>query len=176
VKMLHALLEDVRNWIASTLLAQRLWAHYETASPREQLSLKVLGGFLAIVALLLLVIMPLHHFNADAIADYRAQQETLQWMQANRSAIGNSTLKPRAPGDSLLTLANQQARNFGLTIRRYEPSGDKALTMTLEQVPFNRVVQWLDALEREHGITAVEFNASRRNEPGMVDVRVVLQG
>lgn len=174
--VLHSLLENVRNRIAATLLAQKLWAHYESASPREQLSLKVLGAFLAVVILLLLVIMPLHRFNTTAIADYRAQQETLSWMQANRSAIGSSTLKPRAQGDTLQSLANQQARNLGLAIQRYEPSGDKAVTMTLQLVPFNRVVQWLDVLERDYGIVAIEFTASRRDEPGMVDVRVVLQG
>lgn len=176
MKMLHRMLEAIRDWVASTLLAQKLWAHYEAAAPREQLSLKILGGFLALVLVLLVVIFPLHQFNANAIANYRAQQETLAWMQANRGAVSASTLKPRAPGDTVLTLANQQARNFGLSVRRYEPSGDSALTMALEQVPFNRVVQWLDALERDYGIIAVEFSASRRDEPGMVDVRVVLQG
>lgn len=176
MRFLHAQLEIFRDRIASTLIAQKLWARYESAAPREQLSLKILAGFLGVVAVLLLVILPLHRFNANAIADYQAQQETLHWMQTNRSAIGNSTLKARAPTDSLMTLANQQARNFGLTAKRYEPSGEKSLSMSFEQVSFNRVVQWLDALEHDYGIIAVDFTATRRDEPGMVDVRVVLQG
>jgi general secretion pathway protein M len=176
MSVLHTLLENIRDRVASTLLAQKLWAHYEAASAREQLSLKLLSAFLGLVAIVLLLILPLHRFNTNAIADYHAQQETLNWMQANRAAIGSSTLKQRAPSDSLMTLANQQARNFGLAVKRYEPSGDKSLSMSLEQVSFNRVVQWLETLERDYGIIAVDFTATRRDEPGMVDVRVVLQG
>jgi general secretion pathway protein M len=117
----------------------------------------------------------LHRFNAGAIADFHSQQDTLTWMQSNRGAIGSDAQKPRAAGDSVLTLANQSARNLGLTIKRYEPGG-QGLNLWFEQVPFNQVVQWLEALQREYGIIAIEFSASRRDEPGMVDVRVTLKG
>lgn len=176
MKTARALFEDLRDQLAATPLAQKLWARYETAAPREQLVMRTLGGVLLLLAILVLVILPLHRFNAGAIGDYRAQQETLAWMQANRNAVGSGEVKARAAGDSLLTLANQSARNFGITFKRYEPNGDKGLNLWLEQVPFNQVVRWLDALERDHGIVPVEFTASRRTEAGMVDVRVNLQG
>jgi general secretion pathway protein M len=169
------LLERLRNEVASTVLAQKIWARYETAAPREQLAAKILGAFLAFVLALLLVVLPLHRFNSNAIADLRAQQDTLAWMQSNRGAIGAGTQKPRAAGDSLLTLANQGARNFGLSFKRYEPNGD-GLNLWLEQVPFNQVVKRLDALQRDYGVIAIEFSASKRDEPGMVDVRVTLKG
>lgn len=168
-------LENLRERIASTVPAQKLWAYYETAAPREQTVLKALGIFFALLSVLILVVLPLHRFNSAAIADYRAQQETLQWMQDNRGAIGSSEQKQRAPGDSLLTLANQSARNFGFAFKRYEPNANHGLNLWLEQVPFNQVVKWLDVLEREYGIVASELAVSRR-DAGMVDVRVILQG
>ncbi|MFT3931245.1 MAG: type II secretion system protein GspM [Spongiibacteraceae bacterium] len=177
MKFVDSILEQLRDRIAASVPAQKLWAYYETAAPREQTALKALGVFLSVVLILLLVILPLHRFNNGAVADYRTQSETLQWMQANRAAIGNgSAQKQRDPGASLLTLANQSAREFGLAFKRYEPNANQGLNLWLEQVPFNQVVKWLEALERDYGIIAVEFSASRRDEAGIVDVRVVLQG
>lgn len=176
MKAVDEFLEALRERVAATVPAQKLWVYYETAAPREQLVLKALGGFLALVMLLVLLILPLHRFNTDAIADYRAQQDTLAWMQSNRAAIGSSEQKQRAPGDSLLTLANQSARNFGLAFKRYEPNANQGLNLWLEQVPFNQVIKWLDALERDYGVVAVELTVSRRDAAGVVDVRVILQG
>ena len=105
----------------------------------------------------------------------RSTSPTLSWMQSNRGAIGGDTQKPRAAGDTVLTLANQSARNLGLSIKRYEPSG-QGLNLWLEQVPFSQVVKWLEVLQRDYGIIAIEFSASKRDEPGMVDVRVTLKG
>lgn len=177
MKFIDNMLEQLRDRIAASAPAQKLWAYYETAAPREQTALKALGVFLSLVLILLLVILPLHRFNSGAVADYRAQRETLQWMQDNRASIGNSvSQKQRDPGASLLTLANQSAREFGFAFKRYEPNANQGLNLWLEQVPFNQVVKWLEALERDYGIIAVEFSASRRDEAGIVDVRVVLQG
>lgn len=174
-KTANSVLERLRDEIASTVLAQRVWARYEAAPPRDQLAVKVLGGFLAAVLLLTLVILPLHRFNGDAIADYRAQQDTLAWMQNNRGAIGAGAQKVRSPDDSLLTLATRAARGAGINVNRYEPSGD-GLNIWLERVPFNQLVQWLDALQRDYGIVATDLTASKRDAAGMVDVRVTLKG
>ncbi len=168
--------ESVRERVAAHALTQKLWARYEAAAPREQMALRMLGGFMLLVGILLLVVLPLQRFNSDAIAAYRTQQDTLAWMQANRAAIGSNTGAARKPGDSVLTLANQSARTMGLSFKRYEPKGERGVNLWMEQVSFNQVVKWLDVLERDYGVIAVDFSASRRNEAGLVDVRIILQG
>lgn len=169
--------EQLRDRIAASELGQRAWAYYESATPREQLVLKFLAVFLASVVALLAVIQPLHRFHAAARADYREQRETLAWMEANRGAVATvPSATPHSRDQSLLTLANQSARRFGLTLRRTEPSGENGLNLWLERVPFNRVIQWLGTLEREHGVVASDIAASRGDEPGMVDVRIALEG
>lgn len=169
--------EQLRDRIAASELGQRAWAYYEGSTPREQLVLKLLAAFLAAVVALLLVIQPLHRFHAEAQADYQAQRETLAWMEANRGkVVAAPTAAARQPDQSLLTLANQSARRFGLSFRRSEPSGENGLNLWLERVPFNRVIQWLGVLEREHGVVAADISASRGDEPGLVDVRIALEG
>lgn len=176
MKFIDDLLEPLRDRIAASAPAQKVWAYYETAAPREQFALRMLGAFLGVVLIALFVILPLHRYHSGAIDDYRAQRETLQWMQENRAEVAGSAKKPREPGTSLLTLANQTARTQGLAFKRYEPNANQGLNLWLEQVPFNQVVKWLVALERDHGVVAVEFSATRRDQPGIVDVRIVLQG
>lgn len=170
--------EQLRDRVAASELGQRAWAYYETSTPREQQVLKILAVFLAAVAALLLVIQPLHRFHSEAQADYLAQRETVAWMEANRGNVAKAPAPAtaRQPDQSLLTLANQSARRFGLSFRRSEPNGENGLNLWLERVPFNRVVQWLGALEREYGVIAADIAASRGDEPGMVDVRIVLEG
>ncbi|HSB96484.1 MAG TPA: type II secretion system protein M [Spongiibacteraceae bacterium] len=169
-------LEMLRERIAAHALTQKLWARYEAAAPREQLAVRVLSVFFLVLVIVLSVMMPLHRFNADAIAALHAQQDTLTWMQANRASIGKAGSVTRKPGDSVLTLANQSARDLGITFKRYEPKGERGLSLWLEQVSFEQVVKWLDVLERDYGVIAVDFSASRRNEAGLVDVRLILQG
>lgn len=169
-------LELARERIAAHALTQKLWARYELAAPREQLMLRALGVFFLVLLLAFAVILPLHHFNADAIAAYKTQQDTLAWMQSNRGAVGKGGGSLRKPTDSVLTVANQSARPLGITFKRYEPNGERGLNLWLEQVPFDQVVRWLEILERDYGVFAVDFSASRRDEAGLVDVRVNLQG
>jgi general secretion pathway protein M len=167
--------DQLRERIAASDFSQRVWARYETASPREQQLVRYGGPALALVLLVALVILPLHDFHSGARADFRAQADTLAWMQANRAQVAaKGATVTRPAGESLLALANNSARNAGLSFQRSEPGAQGALNVWLEKVPFNQVVAWLAQLERDYGIVATEFSASRRNEPGLVDVRVTL--
>lgn len=170
--------EQLRERIAASELAQRAWARYEVAAPREQLAVKIIGVALAVLLVFALVIMPLHRYHSEARAAYAQQTETLAWMQANRGLVNSgagSSAKTRPEGESLLSLANQSARGVGLSFKRSEPAGERGLNLWLEKVPFNQVIAWLGQLEHDYGVVASELSASRRDEAGMVDVRVTLQ-
>lgn len=168
--------EQLRERIAASELAQRAWARYEVAAPREQLAVKIIGVVLAVLLVLVLVIMPLHRYHGEARAAYQQQTETLAWMQANRGLVSSGgAAKARPEGESLLSLANQSAHAVGLSFKRSEPTGERGLNLWLEKVPFNQVITWLGQIERDYGVVASELSASRRDEAGMVDVRVTLQ-
>lgn len=168
--------EQLWERIAASDLAQRAWARYEVATPREQALVKVIGVALAVLLIFALIVAPLHGYHSDARAKYLQQNETLAWMQANRALVGTTTSGGARPqGESLLSLANQSARGLGLTFKRTEPAGERGLNLWLDKVSFNQVVSWLGQLERDYGIVASELAASRREEAGLVDVRITLQ-
>jgi general secretion pathway protein M len=168
--------EQLRERIAASELAQRLWSRYEMARPGEQLAIKSAGVVVAVLIVASLIVLPLHDYHSAARANYLQQVETLAWMQANRGRVGSAAAATERPaGESLLALANQSARSAALSFQRTEPAADGKLNLWLEKVSFNQVVGWLGRLEQEYGIVASELAATRRAEPGLVDVRVTLQ-
>jgi general secretion pathway protein M len=170
-----SLFEKVRDGIAASPGAQRLWAYYEAAPPREQLAMTIGGTALALLLVWLLVIAPLHGASSNARAEYELQRETLAWMEANRHRLGaGSIASERVPGEALLTLANRTAARYGISFRRYEPVGSNGLSVVLEGVAFTPLVQWLGELERS-GVVAAELSVRQRNEPGLVDARIVIE-
>ncbi len=161
--------------IAASSIGQRVWAHYEAASPREQMAMLVGGAALVLLLIWLLIVAPLHGWSRDARADYEAQRDTLAWMEANRHRVGNTRGgSERVPGEGLLTLANRTAAQYGVSFRRFDPVGSNGLSVTLEGAPFNALVQWLGELERS-GVATRELSVRRRDEPGLVDARIVIE-
>ncbi len=169
------LFEKLRDGIVSSRGVQRVWAYYEAAAPREQMAMTVGGIALALLLVLLLVIAPLHSASSNARAEYLSQRETLAWMEANRHRVGNSAGRgERVPGEALLTLANRTAARHGISFRRYEPVGTNGLSVTLEGIGFNSLMQWLGELERS-GVITGELSVRQRSEPGLIDARIVIE-
>lgn len=166
--------DQLFNRLAASRTVQRVWAHYESAAPREQMAMMVGGAALVLLVLALLVIAPLHGLSRDARAEYEMQRETLAWMEANRNRVGNTVSNERVAGESLLTLANRVAAQHGISFRRYEPVGTGGLSVTLEGAAFNALVQWLGDLER-NGVVASELSVRKRDELGLVDARIVIE-
>lgn len=164
----------LRERLAASEPIQRAWARFETSTPAQQHAMRAAAVTLGAILVCLLVLWPLHNFSETAQQRYRAQLDTLAWMQANRHLV-RSGGGSRTSDDSLLSIATRTASAMGLDIRRYEPAGTTGLNLWLENVPFEQSVLWLEMLEREQQITTTEFFASRRGE-GRVDIRVVLEG
>jgi len=169
-----ALFEPLRDRIAASATSQRIWRYYESAAPREQMAMMIGGTAVLLLLVWLLVIAPLHGWNRDARADFEQQRDTLAWMEANRHRVGGTSGSERIAGEALLTLANRTAANHGISFRRYEPVGSNALSVTLEATAFNALVQWLGEMERS-GVVASELSVRRRDEPGLVDARIVIE-
>ncbi len=166
--------EQLRDRLAASRTGQRIWGHYEAAAPREQMVMLVCAAAVALLLIWLLIVAPLHAWSRDARAEYALQRDTLAWMEANRHRAGRAVVSARAPGESLLTLANRTAANQGIRFRRYEPVGSNALSVTLEGIPFTALVQWLGELEGS-GVVTSELSVRKRDEPGLVDARIVIE-
>jgi general secretion pathway protein M len=147
----------------------RAVAFWMERAPRERVLLAALGA-LAIVALLLtLVVRPLQAARAQALADIR----TYETLNAGLRAAGtNAAAGPRRTG-SATEIATASSASFGLAITRIEPEGS-GVRVTLDNAPYDAVVNWLADLARTSDLRAADVRLERRPVAGAVNAQILL--
>lgn len=159
-------------------LKQR-WSQLQTREKRI-----LIGGAAALVLLggYALVWEPYVESGTRLERDVAEQRALLQWMEASArevQALRGSQPAGGTGGQSLLALADGSARAQGLgsALKRVEPEGANGVRVLLEQANFDDVLRWLDKIATERGVRVSAFSTERRSEqPGRVDVRIVLEG
>lgn len=159
------------SWIA------KIVTYFDQLSDRDQLAVKILVGFLLPVVLTFAVLMPATDFMSGGIGRYQAALEDFRWIEANRNAVSSgSASNQQEAGQSLFGVANATSKGYRISFKRYEPMGDNTLSLWIEGVSFNNVILWLERLDKRHGVSVREISVARQDEPGRVNVRLVIQG
>lgn len=159
----------------------RLRTAYFRLSARDRLAL-ILGAVLLDLLLILFAIwMPLDA-RVERLRDMVDRQLALRaWMaeaaeEVRRLKTSNPATKV-ATDQSLLAFTDRTAREAGLggALRRVEPEGNDRVRIVLEQASFDTTTAWLEQLAGRFGVRIANITVERREEPGLVNVRVVLQ-
>ncbi|WP_323754246.1 type II secretion system protein M [Marinobacter sp.] len=164
---------------------EKLIARYDQLPQRDRQALTVLLIALAIAVLYFAIWRPVSEYRNNAETSRENATELLAWMQANESAIqrlgsagaGSSASSPAdrpADGRALMALVTRSAGEAGLSLQRFEPSGNNAIRVWMEDVPYADVAAWLERLDAQHGILIDQAAMDRGNEPGIVSVRLTL--
>lgn len=126
---------------------------------------------------------PLQAELSSARSRVRLQTEEVQQMQALALRLKQLTPvmdKPSGPSargtGSLYSRVDGDARRAGVSgaVKRMEPRSDGRLRVWFTKVELNKVLAWLSTL-RAKGIEVYEFTAQKNPDPGMADIRLVLQ-
>lgn len=151
---------------------------YFEQSQRDQRLLLLLAVFVATVLFWLLIWLPIQDRltiaearHARALADQRwilEQRESLQQLAAGQTGAGART------GQALLSTVATSARGAGITLNRFQPEGNDALAVSLEDVAFGELVVWLELLYRQEGIRVRSATIDAQNAPGRVRARILL--
>lgn len=142
----------------TSVLPLALTQKYSALPPRDRRALLVLCVFLAAVILWRGIWLPLenatlHYSNAykDAAADYA-------WMKAQAPKFPtpqpNVAMPALGTGNSI-TIITTTAELFQVRLSRTEPTQGDTIQVSIASAPFNRVISWLELLQREHRLNAV---------------------
>ena len=145
-------------------------------TPRDRFALLVLSAFVGVIIILYGFLLPANRYAETSLSHYQQQKELLAWMQANEEtarAKANQSSQAIDRSQSLLTVASSTAKAQGISFKRFEPQGDNALRIWLDQVSFNDMLLWLNSLTEQQGIEIRQINIDRR-EAGVVNTRLVL--
>jgi len=173
------------NRLREQPLVGKLTAQYDQLPRRDQQALIVLAIAIFIGLLYFAIWRPAVTFHDNAISKRENAEELLAWLDANRSAFqrlsggasGQATTSVDKPADgrALMAVVTRSAGESGLALQRFEPSGEDAIRVWLEQVPFGQVAGWLETLNKENGVEIEQASMDRQNEPGLVSVRLTLK-
>ena len=144
---------------------------FKSLSEREQ-KLVSMGGSVGIVCLLYFTIWsPLNTSIETHKAALATEKETLIWVkeQTARANILRASSTKTSYSGSLTQLVNQTTRSANIPVSRMQPQGEE-LQVSIDQVPFNDLIKWLDTLEKR-GVQVILSDVSEVDAQGFVQVR-----
>lgn len=161
----------------------KLVAQYDQLPKRDQQALLVMSVAILLAVLYFAIWRPAVSFHDRAESSRENAAELLAWMNANRTSIqalaeggaGGTTTSSITDGRALMSTVTRSAGDSGLSLNRFEPSGDSAIRVWLENVSFQKVAAWLEKLSGQHGIVVDQASFDREDAPGMVSVRLTLK-
>ncbi len=171
------------NRIKDNPALQKLIAQYDHLPKRDQQALGVLGIAVIVGILYFGIWKPATDFHDRAAQQRENAEELLVWLESNRAALNkisgassastSSADKP-ADGRELMALVTRTAGESGLSLQRFEPSGEDAIRVWLEGVPFSQVASWLEMLNTDNGVNIEQASMDRQSAPGQISVRLTL--
>jgi len=145
---------------------------------KDRRALLLLTLFLAAIILIYAVLLPAHRYANEASELHQQRAEILAWMQSNEAAARQLKTQPakntNPSGQSILSLATQQAQSNNLSFKRFEPFDEGGLRVWLDNAPFNNLLQWLTALQQQNGVLIKQVSIDRATQAGRVSAKLEL--
>ena len=151
-------------------------AWYASLAAREQ-RVVALGAVAALVLLLLGGWLPVERRVARLEQQVQTRQADLAWLQSIGPQLATLRERPTGTGnESLVVLADRVAHETGISRSLNTQSGnDGTLSVRLEQVAFDSLLNWAGELVQRHGVRVVSASIDSGATAGMVSATIVLR-
>lgn len=152
-------------------MVDSLKAWFKGLTDREQ-KLVLSASIIAIIGIFYFALyQPLNESITTQQKALAADKALLSWVeeQSNRATILRQSANQTSFSGSLTQVVNQTTRNASIPVARMQPQGEE-LIVTIDQVEFNALIQWLAVLE-QRGVRIVQSDVSEVNAQGFVQVR-----
>ena len=151
-------------------------------SPRERIMVLSAAVVVGLFFLYALIWEPISGKYQQLKQDVVNAEETLTWIRQASVEIkqlrGNDPLANRPQGRQfVLGMIERTARGgrLGNVMKRVQPEGQHGVRVWFEDAVFDDVLQWLDILDSAHGLQVKEITIEKEQNPGLVNVRVLLE-
>jgi general secretion pathway protein M len=153
----------------------RLLNWFHGLTPREQ-RVVLIGTVAAAAVLLLGILLPFDRHVARLEQRVQTRQADLAWLQSVAPRLGALRATTRASSrESLVVLVDRVARETGIARSlTSQANGDGALSVRVEQVAFDTLLNWAGELVQRHGVRVMSASIDAGNNPGVVSASFVL--
>ncbi|MFE8071734.1 type II secretion system protein M [Marinobacteraceae bacterium S3BR75-40.1] len=160
---------------------QKFTAKYDHLPRRDQKALQLLGIALLLFVVYFLIWRPAHQFQVEQQDRLENARDLLAFVQANKSRVAEVAKQRQGQGASqiddtrsLLSTVTSTANESGLSLQRFEPSGEQRIRVWLDDVAFTGLAGWLEKLNTQYGIEVEQASLDRTDNPGQVTARLTL--
>ena len=151
---------------------------WRTKAARERLIYAALAAAMIAALLWMSVWQPLSDWQARELRRLDNAQRLFEWVTLNegraRAAAAGAGQRDEAGTGSILPAITQAAEAAGIRLARLQPESGGAVSVSLEQQPFDQVVAWLAKLGDGKGIRVVQASLDAHRSPGFINAQLRL--
>ena len=153
---------------------------FATLQPRERLILIAAALLLLPLLVYLLVWEPIGKEVDTLRTSVSASQKQIAWLQQASSEakalMASGTAASPQSTVSLISAVEKSAseRNLRSYLKRIEPQGSDKISIDIDDAAFDDIIHWIGELQSRYGATVAQFTASRGDNPGRIQARLVL--
>jgi len=162
-----------------TLLAYR--KQYEMLPTRDRLALKVLALALSLVVLYFAAWQPAFQYKKNAEINLAEKQKLLELVESNRNILaslnaknGANSAKSNLDSQQLVSAVTNLAKQKGVVLKRFEPSGERKLKVWVDDASFDKVMIWLSTLNKKLNVKVEQISVEKDDAVGQVSARLTL--
>ncbi|EKE77564.1 type II secretion system protein M [Gallaecimonas xiamenensis] len=145
--------------------------YWQAMAPRDRQVLTWAAPFMALGLFYFAIWQPLSGAEEAARQQLQSRQGDLQYLREQGSRLLAAKGGRLATGSGSLTdRVTRSANSFNVRIARLQP-GQGGISVWVDEVPFERLTQWLTALQLKEGLSVSQADVITTGTPGMVRVR-----
>lgn len=153
---------------------------YESQTPRDQLIVKCVALFVVLVILYLSTWAPAKSYMDDGVRALESRKDLLALVQENRTTLkrmaqSSASSAPTLDSQQLVSSVTNLAKRSGLSLKRFEPSGENQVKVWVDEASFDKLVSWLGALKKSLNVSVDQISLEVEDEPGRISARLTLR-
>lgn len=150
---------------------------FNSQSPRDQMAILLLTGFLLVFSVFQFALMPMSENRAQMALNNGVASAQLSRVEAKVSRL----LSLRDAGsagqnDNLSSTLSAAAQNAGLTVKRLQPNSRGEVQVRFEGADFDALLQWLQTVEGNEGLRIIDASVSDAGRSGGVNATLRVRG
>lgn len=153
-------------------LLKPLQVWWSKISQREQRLVIICAVFVVLGALYWGLIQPVSERAETAKLRIQSEKQLLSWVKDQADTIGQlrSQNGQVVSGQPLNQAVSSSARRYNVELVRVQPRGEQ-LQVWIAPMPFNQFLQWITALQENHGILVSFLDIDKGDREGLIEVK-----
>lgn len=154
-------------------MKQQVHQWWQSLQQREQRLVLICAVVISLFLFYWVVWQPVHQSKALNERALQQAEQQLVWLHSVLPQLQQSGVSIERTSGSLSQILTSSARQHGIRVSRMQPQNEQ-MQLVLDDVPFEKLIQWLHDLHYQHGLRLVNLDVSLSNQPGIVQVRRIL--